>query len=459
MGHIPVEVWLQVFSLLDRDDLISLHHASRSFHRLSRPLLFKHFHFYPYAAISYSRTYSEFLIPGEVEIKRTIRRLRFWASDDVAPLFKECMVAPCEITSSQRGRYAACHDGDVLLRVFVELLPRFINLRKLSACSIKFGQLFIDALMSLPNLKEIESAKCAISEVAASHLLKVERLSFLEAGAGAQQWLSIVDPQMLTHLSLFSENAVTGILNADNTTPLFPNVVTLVVNVYWLNEDMLALHRFPAVRAAHIVIPMELTRSSTASFFPLLDTYRGPPEFLIFLDSRSPLRRLQIDSCRPARVEKILQSCTHMLRSITELNLSFHGLPIPSFGLIVEAFPALVELCIQIRLDRYSRSTQTGKMFTAQTFYLDIAGKSPFPCGLKAISIVWSSDTGPEGVAVVPAAKLAWETLSAAHLELWRGHFAWPGAECVFRRKADGEFEEEIHEGVKTPTILYDDFI
>ncbi|KAJ6450070.1 hypothetical protein C8R45DRAFT_121462 [Mycena sanguinolenta] len=395
MDHIPVEVWLQVFGILDRSDLISLHSVSRSFHRISRPLLFKHFCFHPYAAVPYSFTTHEFLIPGEVEIKRTIRRLRFWASDNVAYLVKGCTVAPREITSGQRGGYAACRDGDVLLRILFDVLPRFTNLRKLSSSSIAFKPRFIDAVQSLPNLKEIELGRCAVDEgVAAGHQLKVEKFSFLDAdryrheSVGAQRWLSVVDRQMLTHLSLLSGTAVTTILNSDTDTSAFPNVVTLAIDVNRLERGMVALHRFPAVRAVRISMYIEPPHSSTASFFPLLERYYGPPEFLVLLDSRAPLRRLQLEQCRPAQVEQILHPCAHTLRSVTTVLLWFEGLPITAFHAIVEAFPSLVELHLLTSFARYPQSTQTGEMFTAQSLYLDLAEASPFPSGLKVLQIL-----------------------------------------------------------------------
>ncbi|KAJ7223853.1 hypothetical protein B0H12DRAFT_288117 [Mycena haematopus] len=50
-----------------------------------------------------------FFIPGEVETRRTIRRLHFWASDDVAPLVKECSVSSWDIeeTKDEKNTYPA----------------------------------------------------------------------------------------------------------------------------------------------------------------------------------------------------------------------------------------------------------------------------------------------------------------------------------------------------------------
>ncbi|KAJ6450084.1 hypothetical protein C8R45DRAFT_849298, partial [Mycena sanguinolenta] len=91
MDRIPVEIWLEVFTILKRSNLIALHHVSHSFHRITRPLIFKHLHFHPYAGKDGHIT-GYYLLPDETEIRRTVRRLRFWASDEVAPLVKDCSV-------------------------------------------------------------------------------------------------------------------------------------------------------------------------------------------------------------------------------------------------------------------------------------------------------------------------------------------------------------------------------
>ncbi|KAF7358980.1 hypothetical protein MSAN_01238400 [Mycena sanguinolenta] len=95
----------------------------------------------------------QFLLLGGVEIKRTIRRLRFWASGDVAPLVKkECTVSPWNITFVERDQFVPCDDGNILLHAFSELLPRFTHVGKLNFDVVKFKQLSVDAIVFLPNL-------------------------------------------------------------------------------------------------------------------------------------------------------------------------------------------------------------------------------------------------------------------------------------------------------------------
>ncbi|KAJ7257179.1 hypothetical protein B0H12DRAFT_1070511 [Mycena haematopus] len=321
MDDVPAEVWTEIFRVntLERSHFISLHRVSRSLHRISRPLalLFKHFAFHPYA-VPGSRLTDNFLIPGEVEIKRTIRRLRFWASDDVAPLVRECTVSPCDIEDEGRERYVSCSDGDMLLCAFFELLPRFATLGKLEFFYVKF------------NLKEIELGKFSVDEAVTTDLhLKAAKISFSheEDVLGVQRWLSIIDRQMLTHLSLSPFRPAMAFLNID--TALFPNVETPEICIYSLADDIMALHRFPAVRTLHLSVYYPRNFPIPArSLFPILDTFCGPLELLILLDSRATPQRLQIDNCGSRQALEIMQSCPHTLRCGSATCLA-RRLPIP----------------------------------------------------------------------------------------------------------------------------------
>ncbi|KAJ7257162.1 hypothetical protein B0H12DRAFT_475238 [Mycena haematopus] len=452
MDRVPAEVWLEIFSTLKRRHLMSLHRVSRFFHRISRPLVFKHFAFHPYAIdddIPDTGQLTHYLlIPDEVAIRRTIRRLRFWASADVAPLVKECTVSPWDI---EDALYVSCPGGDMLLCAFFELLPRFMNLRKLSFFYVKFKQLFIDAIFSLPSLKEIQLGKFLMDEVVTTDLhLKAASISFsnVEDLLGVQKWLSTTDPQMLTQLSLLPSRAAR--VSLDVGTVVFPQVETLEIRISPLARDIVALHRFPAVRRLRIFIPYAVRLGTpTASLFPLLDTYCGPPELLVLLDSRATPRRLEIVQCRPKRTLQIMQSCAHTLCNVTSLSLTFYCLQTKAFRPIVESFPALVDFRMEVK------GSQVGdKTYTAQSLYLKLAELSPFPRGIETIAIVWPTDTGPRGQEVIPAARLAWAALATAHPSLQWAHFAWPGARCRSSRKWNGEFHEQCNTQFGTPSIL-----
>ncbi|KAJ7257161.1 hypothetical protein B0H12DRAFT_1111302 [Mycena haematopus] len=172
--------------------------------------------------------------------------------------------------------------------------------------------------------------------------------------------------------------------------------------------------------------------------------YCGPPEFLPLLDSRASPRRLQIDRCMSLRTLEIMQSCAHTLRSVTSLVISFECLRITVFRPIVESVLTLVDFRMEVKWNWWAEPL--GETFTAQSLYLELAELSPFPRGIETNAIVWPSDTGPGGVEVVPAARLAWSALATAHPGLRWAHFAWPGARCLSSRKRNGQFHEQINE-------------
>ncbi|KAJ6500938.1 hypothetical protein C8R45DRAFT_83958 [Mycena sanguinolenta] len=205
---------------------------------------------------------------------------------------------------------------------------------------------------------------------------------------------------MLTDLSLQCHRAVEGILHPEIPEFPFPNVETLDVCLSSWSEGLLALQRFPAVRTLQVSAPKENLLPPTATLFPFLNDYDGPHEFLVYLDPRTTLRRLQISMCKPLSALKTMGHCADKLRSITGLALSFDCLQTTAFRPIVKSFPALVDFRMEIAI----RSSD-GEMYTAQSLFLELAAHSPFPHGLETIAIVWWSHPGPDGVDVIPAAR------------------------------------------------------
>ncbi|KAJ6500965.1 hypothetical protein C8R45DRAFT_1210637 [Mycena sanguinolenta] len=445
MNRVPAEVWLEIFNTLNKKTLFSVHRVSRSFHRISRLLLFKHFTFYPHATLAgHVNSPGDIHIPGETEVKRIVRRLRFWASDEVAPLVKECTVAPWLIVYEELrlGRYVYCQNYDVMLHTFLEFLPRFTNLGKLNSTSIRFKQHFIDALGSLPNLREIELRKCSLDKsVMARTQLKAARLLVANTDdlVGVQKWLSIIDLQVLTQFSVQPPYGVATLDFIGGDIPAFPNIRTLEIRILGSPRDVIALKRFPAVQALRIFPTPEglPLRDASEFLFPLLDTYQGPPEFLVLVDPRATPRQLHIDLCSPLLLLQVLQSCIYM-RSVTALTLTFDRLPTSLFRPIVDPFLALVDFRMVIK-----RESKVGDgSHTANSLFLELADASPFSPVLENITIICNiaSSTAPTGAEVTPAARAASATLAATHPGLRRVHLAWPQMQFVASRKRDGKF-------------------
>ncbi|KAJ7192293.1 hypothetical protein GGX14DRAFT_307086, partial [Mycena pura] len=81
------EVWLQVLSNVPKDNLPAVSLTNNTFCRLIRPLLFTHLDFHPYA--HYEKT---LLLPSSEVVERSMERLHFWRSDEIAPFVRSVKI-------------------------------------------------------------------------------------------------------------------------------------------------------------------------------------------------------------------------------------------------------------------------------------------------------------------------------------------------------------------------------
>ncbi|KAF8215618.1 hypothetical protein K438DRAFT_1560595, partial [Mycena galopus ATCC 62051] len=95
--HIPEEIWAETFVHLPRTALPQVNLTHRTFHRITRPLLFRHFEFHPYMGIAgYQITAcppSGLLIPYAEHMPSLFDRLQFWSSPVIVPLVRTCRVS------------------------------------------------------------------------------------------------------------------------------------------------------------------------------------------------------------------------------------------------------------------------------------------------------------------------------------------------------------------------------
>ncbi|KAJ7142490.1 hypothetical protein C8R44DRAFT_760727 [Mycena epipterygia] len=440
--RVPIELWFDTFRYLPRSSLIPLHAVSRTLHRVSRPLLFRTFAFHPYGA-DYDGAGGpfQFLLPGEVHIKRTCRRLRFWASDAIAPLVHQCTVSPWNYDHMEGVDYTSCHDGGMMLSLFFELLPQFTNIRRLVFFYVEFDQDALISLSSLPNLKTIELEKCSIAgDATPSILLKVEKLSFLHLGPpdelqriGADKWLPMLDPDILSHLVLFPDRTTTAFFD---TLPrlLFPNLHTLSIYVKsW--PQLITCRNLPAVRTLCIqqFASSALPPAPEAILFPLLESYKGPPELLAFLDPAAAPRRLHITCPGPHILLPILNAhYAARAHSVTSLELTFDFLTTSAVRPLLSAFPNVAEFRMSVPWDPQNTLPPGEIGYTEQTLYEDLAAGSPFAAGIQSISIHWRLPSIHTRPTIISAARAAKTTLVAAHAALEDVRFSSPGLRYVW---------------------------
>ncbi|KAJ6546698.1 hypothetical protein DFH09DRAFT_854048, partial [Mycena vulgaris] len=81
------ELCLEVFNQLLHYTLKDISLTYRTFSRLTRPLLFIHFDFRPYAVAG-----DVLLLPSATHITESLERLNFWFSPDIASLVHSCNI-------------------------------------------------------------------------------------------------------------------------------------------------------------------------------------------------------------------------------------------------------------------------------------------------------------------------------------------------------------------------------
>lgn len=259
-----------------------------------------------------------------------------------------------------------------MLSLFFDLLPRFTNIRRLVFFYVEFDQEALISLSSLPNLKTIELEKCSIAgDATPSVLLKVEKLSFLHLGSpdellriGADKWLPMLDPDILSHLALFPDRTTTAFLD---TLPqlLFPNLHILSMFVKsWPQLIASGCHNLPAVRTLSIqqFASSALPPAPEATLFPLLESYKGPPELLAFLDPAAAPRRLHITCPGPHLFLRILNVHYAHAHHVTSLELTFDFLTTPAVRPLLAAFTSLVDFRMSVPWDAQNTLPPDGEI-------------------------------------------------------------------------------------------------
>ncbi|KAJ6498887.1 hypothetical protein C8R45DRAFT_821053, partial [Mycena sanguinolenta] len=88
LSQVPNEPWFYILRDLPRDTIKALCLTSSIFKDLCRTFLFAYFDFHPYAL----RDGGVIVLPLTVVVNRTLERLEFWTSDDIAPLVRSCKI-------------------------------------------------------------------------------------------------------------------------------------------------------------------------------------------------------------------------------------------------------------------------------------------------------------------------------------------------------------------------------
>ncbi|KAJ7840149.1 hypothetical protein B0H13DRAFT_2101217 [Mycena leptocephala] len=319
ISEVANELWLEIFNYLPRDTLKDISLAHHNFCRITRPLLFAHFDFHPFALGPNGTLF----LPSAAEVAISLERLEFWSSDEIAPLVRSCDLTPCH----QIPLFDAATPY-VLFNTFFERITRFTGLRRLRSRNIHFTS------TAVANL-------CLMSSLAILHVDHFEVAAMITREDGLDHWIPLLSPEHLRELSitcnlgLFSENRRNlcdvgwGVLAAGS------------------DSEPRTHHREP---------------------FPALKEYTGHLEALPIFLPRDTLTRVTLFLCSSQHVIRQLQSHSAPL-NITSLDAKFSTFDHATLGTLVGLLPRLTELRIRIILDDEEGEFESGINSEATIFF------------------------------------------------------------------------------------------
>jgi hypothetical protein len=297
------EIWLQVFPLLSSKVLKEVSLTCQAFRVMAQPLLFQSMTldivelcFQPRAQPSLT-----------TEMQQDIRRLTFYSSSRIAPSVISCKISHWNLEWPPFLDNGV-GDGDIVLDMFFQALPKFINLQNLNCFFIPFTDIGLRQLYLLRNLRSLQVEKCCITAVKPPLApLRVDSLSWTQHdhivtgnfthSLRDMRWLSIMEPRSSITISLRNIGdlpAVKGCLVERHTehclqslsVPLTDEIPRLLVDAFKIHnyagtlQSLRINNTFRSITLDVVGLPAISMRSLT--------TYHGPYELLrIFVPSHA----------------------------------------------------------------------------------------------------------------------------------------------------------------------------
>ncbi|KAK7048550.1 F-box domain-containing protein [Favolaschia claudopus] len=406
------ELWEEIISYFtpeeDRQALLCLNLVDHRFHHIARRRIFADFKFCPYSVRSneYGMHAEELALPVIPTPEWLRQRLELWASDDIAPFVDYCVVEPLEFEKIERPY--PDEDPYVLMKLFYELLPRFINLKSLFIFAVHLTDNALTNLARMPKLHTLILNRIAAVEGETLNVpskLKLRAFEFANCGTLGEWWLDAACLDTLEELEvgLYLPYCPRFLGDSMLDYPIFPNVRTLSIDIGQpvFEGAVMRLANFPGTKDLTLTraedIPGRVSYLADAQlpqeyYCPLLERYTGPLSVLPFLRT-SLLENLTIDPCNPADFFSKMRSLQMTARATTMkyLKVSLLGY-ISSLHDLGEIFPDLAILRVSMLYGLWYSLNPDPQM--AVSFFASLP--SSLPPNIAKLAIDWEFKEPPE---------------------------------------------------------------
>lgn len=213
LRFVPPEVWIAVFEDgdLELTDILNVRLTCNSFAVLARSQAFSIFNFVPFVLTKSSFHYREPFT--EDIIARRIERLRFWTSNDVAPVVRECSAYPVYYRVDLKSQVDFYGDINTLIDAFFDALPKFRNLSRLDCRHMPFSDATLRMLGQMENLSTLQVEDCNITSrdtLTIQRSVRVPNVHFYSGFSDYGEyeprpnvgWLDILDPDCVRRVEI-----------------------------------------------------------------------------------------------------------------------------------------------------------------------------------------------------------------------------------------------------------------
>ncbi|KAJ7111865.1 hypothetical protein C8R44DRAFT_985332 [Mycena epipterygia] len=381
MSQVPNELWFEIFHYLPRDTVKDVSFTHRRFARLSRPLRFTDFDFHPYELHGLR-------LPSADEVQRSLERLTFWCSDDIAPLVRACHVVPWMENVGPVGSFSPTDTPYVLLSAFFERLPCFTRLQRLYCWGVHFTRIGMANLCRLP-LAHLRISNCRVAAgetiEPASQPLRLS--SFLlhndiNSEDELDHWIALLHPECLRELDLMCNPRLFN--EAIAALPSFPHVRKLAAKI-WLSTGTLS--KFPALEVLDNGPVISHDPPLQSTLLPVLKEYTGSHENLHLFIPATSLFRLTTRYCSPHELITQLHGI-RTTKKIISLDTASSNMGYTAFETLCEFLGHLTELRIRIPFD-VEQCTPEDKGTPATCFLKALSDNPILPPTLEHLVLNW----------------------------------------------------------------------